>query len=1617
MNILSEIHSRLSRLSSMCQARGEFGKAILHLKRATFFSSLLLQHLQFDLQWNITPFLSHYLLRLVSLLLKHSPNPSSNLEDHIQSILNLSSTHLSHLSPSNLSPSNHLSPSTIGIHCVSLLKEEVLYANNSLNLNNFAQVSSIIRSLLNSYQEEVNPVRRSKVLLEVSKMLRVENCTKKERKGEVEEEEKESLALAIKIGGRGIELLEGESLGEDNFLWQKANTELSVFLIWYSLLKRENNFLKASMKEEVEKEGDSILEIQKSLELLRDTLQSLSHLQEREGRGEGEDQVENEEDGGRRNVNNTKKSVRIFLSHFKSPKLVLESLGVAEELFGLLEEKESQVKCLLLLLDFLSLLFPQSNSLQTTQTIDKGEEGEEVGEVEEEMWKQTLDELSVFVESGMPPFLLHSKLSDLFFEMGDNVSSSKHSLLASHLFQQQEKQQREERKRGSLFASFKHKLLLLRTKINSSSSHKALGESEKILGELEEEMEEEMKKGSRQMRSLLGRLFLLKATLLSKQGHTHSSLLIAKKAADSISLFTSSPTSSNAHNNKKGGYRHHSVVELSVNRWETVKELVESVLLVGEGYEKVGMWQEASFFFNEVSLLATKLCSLNLTQKFALKQIPFSIQLHLLFPPNQSQPPSPPHQFDKNSSNSQMNKEAKESEREGKFASQLLEEMREFVEYKTKVCGKQFFTQMLSFQLYKLYASFHTFLHTFLSSPSPCICANCFIPSSYTKLSNSSSHLNEAKSFLSKAKQSLEELKMNSISMKESELEFKLERAVWLKEVGRKEESLSALQEMLSFLQNSPLSSLHSFLLFTAKVHFQIAQILLSSSLSSSLSSLSSNTNKSKKDKSKDKSKDKREEKRKEGDDVKLEPKFQISHLWSFLREENRSPPKIVSNVKENLIKASQILFKIESQPSLLSSINKLICLLTGYSNPHSNQQSNPHSNKQSNLHSNQQSNLHSNQQSNLHSNKQSNLHSPPPPYELSDSFSSLFHSFHLSSSFRLLNKFPSLLSSQLLEGPEVEEGENMEESENVKEGENVNRSNQNCSKESKLSVETLSVQFKSKLDLCANKSTKKERNKGGSEGRVLSDIIVISLSVVKGVEEGKVNLLLSRREEGEETIVCEISIQMGKYNEMMEGLKRVIHSNKLTELKTSQQKLSDSSKQKWWSEKRRIDKELKELLSSLLEQNFLDFAKLFFYTSPLQQQEKEEEKEELEEKVNKLWNILLKASLIPPHFQNKKEKWKMLERIFSLFLFSLPSLNLQQVQNFLKWIFQIEEREENEREERPLDKVSCLIMKEFVSKTNNHHSSPSKHLVLILDENLQFFPFESIPSLREKSVSRLPSPLFFSFLIGPPTATVGGEWRRGEWKRGEWKANLKNAFYIVNPSKDLKKSEERMLPLLQKYNFEGIKSTPPTASEFEKVLREKEVLVYCGHDSGSQFLPSEQISRLEKNTKASLLMGCSSVKLKKEGEYEGEGAILSHLLSSCKCVVGFLWNVTDHDCDRLTIQMIEEWCGEKNGTIEEEEEEEEEKSSVSLPKALSHSRKACVLPYLNGAAAVCYGLPLSSTFHSPSNTTSCSKLSNKNCNRSNPSIKEPSKSKKTSKTQFHQQSVPHTNQKKILLR
>ncbi|EDR03598.1 uncharacterized protein LACBIDRAFT_307095 [Laccaria bicolor S238N-H82] len=253
------------------------------------------------------------------------------------------------------------------------------------------------------------------------------------------------------------------------------------------------------------------------------------------------------------------------------------------------------------------------------------------------------------------------------------------------------------------------------------------------------------------------------------------------------------------------------------------------------------------------------------------------------------------------------------------------------------------------------------------------------------------------------------------------------------------------------------------------------------------------------------------------------------------------------------------------------------------------------------------------------------------------------------------------------------------------------------------------------------------------------------------------------------------------------------------------------------------------------------------------------------------------------------------------------------------------------------------------------------EHLFLVLDKNVQGIPWESIPILRGRSVSRIPN---IEFLYD---RLAFAKWKR-QGEPGEDKpitgavVDPRKGYFILNPSGDLARTEGRFRDWahgMKKAGWDGVIGQAVSEQQFVNALKTQDLVVYFGHGGGEQYIRSHRIRSLPKCA-ATMLWGCSSGALRELGDFDRTGTPYNYMLAGCPTLVANLWDVTDKDIDKFS-QSIFDKLGLTPADVSkwnEPRKESHTSPSVSLVASVAQSRDSCKLKYLTGAAPVVYGIP-----------------------------------------------------------
>lgn len=261
--------------------------------------------------------------------------------------------------------------------------------------------------------------------------------------------------------------------------------------------------------------------------------------------------------------------------------------------------------------------------------------------------------------------------------------------------------------------------------------------------------------------------------------------------------------------------------------------------------------------------------------------------------------------------------------------------------------------------------------------------------------------------------------------------------------------------------------------------------------------------------------------------------------------------------------------------------------------------------------------------------------------------------------------------------------------------------------------------------------------------------------------------------------------------------------------------------------------------------------------------------------------------------------------------------------------------------------------------------------VVLVLDEQLQAIPWEGLPCLRGRAVTRVPAVAsVFSALATSWSDDAGSSSIRRDsseesrpsrtaehgqgWIPSRDGIRLHRGSYVLDPEANLPHTRKELGPVFRRLGrrlgWSGMEGEVPTEESMAQTLAEVDIFVYCGHGAGELLVGREAVAGLTQCAMA-VLMGCSSGRLKGYGDFEPSGMVSSYLAGGSPAVVANLWDVTDRDIDRYSVTLLESLVGGKKG--------EGVRRARTLAHAVAEARSDCKMRFLVGHAPVCYGIPL----------------------------------------------------------
>ncbi|XP_028026735.1 separin [Bombyx mandarina] len=189
--------------------------------------------------------------------------------------------------------------------------------------------------------------------------------------------------------------------------------------------------------------------------------------------------------------------------------------------------------------------------------------------------------------------------------------------------------------------------------------------------------------------------------------------------------------------------------------------------------------------------------------------------------------------------------------------------------------------------------------------------------------------------------------------------------------------------------------------------------------------------------------------------------------------------------------------------------------------------------------------------------------------------------------------------------------------------------------------------------------------------------------------------------------------------------------------------------------------------------------------------------------------------------------------------------------------------------------------------------------VILIVDEALDTFPWESTAALREHPASRMENIHFLYHLY---------KLHEGRVAAGHYVAGGGVGRYVINPEKNLDRMEKRMKSFVEYWceSWRGCTGCAPTPEQFIEYLNEADIFLYCGHGDGCRCAGGGSVVEGGGARGVCVLAGCGSVRLCRTQPRRPPRAAHLHLhVAGSPMVVGMLWEVTDLEVDKVVTTMM----------------------------------------------------------------------------------------------------------------
>ncbi|GAA5910865.1 separase [Sporobolomyces salmoneus] len=447
-------------------------------------------------------------------------------------------------------------------------------------------------------------------------------------------------------------------------------------------------------------------------------------------------------------------------------------------------------------------------------------------------------------------------------------------------------------------------------------------------------------------------------------------------------------------------------------------------------------------------------------------------------------------------------------------------------------------------------------------------------------------------------------------------------------------------------------------------------------------------------------------------------------------------------------------------------------------------------------------------------------------------------------------------------------------------------------------------------------------------------------------------NLIIVRHRKDSEPVVFKLPLdrlarregedESFTYDDAINELNNIIASTKLSSQNAKHVKTREE-REAWWKERQDLDNRLKDLLQ-MIEDNWLGAFKSVFCDVRAHPAESFASFRSRIERI-------LKRGIVRAANEKKSTRFKLNDAIVEC-VAALPATSreedLEDLFFFMTEAFQFSgvpvACDETDVDQVVVDLREALEELHGTKSAPKRPIDPDEHTFLVLDKDLAAFPWESLPCLLGRSVSRLPSLSFLRDRLDLASANNSSH---------EMTVNAARAAFVLNPGGDLAATQRTFEPWLQKKtneaNWDGVIGRAPLEEEVKSALASKDLFLYFGHGGAEQYIRRRVIRHLPKCA-VTMLWGCSSGILKDQGDFDPVGTPYNYIIAGCPALVANLWDVTDKDIDKFAQSVFE-----KSGIIPSSASP----SPISLTSAVAQSRNVCNLRYLNGAAPVVYGIPV----------------------------------------------------------